>query len=295
MSDFAAVIVTHGRPDRVYTYRTLRSYGYTGRVILLLDDEDSTRKEYDARYPGEVEVFSKKDAASLFDIGDNFPGRRGVVYARNAVFGVMEKLGISNFVVLDDDYTYFSYRFDSAARYSQKMCHRLDEVFPLFSSFLRLSSFVTIAMGQGGDYIAGAASCEKIKASRKAMNVFFCASDRPFRFDGRINEDVTAYTDQQRKGAAMLTVLGISVYQGMTQKNSGGLTELYLDAGTYVKSFYSVMFAPSCVRVSTIAGYKNDASHMRIHHRVNWNAAAPQIIREEHRKHRSAQEPTHGD
>ena len=285
MSDqFAAVIVTNGRPDRVYTYRTLRSYGYTGRIILLVDDEDATREEYEARYPGEVEVFSKAEAEDIFDVGDNFRGRRGVVYARNAVFDVAERLGLGAFVVLDDDYTYFSYRFDRDGRYAQKMCRRLDDVFPLFVEYLRATPFVTVSMGQGGDYIAGAASCEKIETSRKAMNVFFCTTDKRFRFDGRLNEDVTAYTDQQRRGLAMLTVLGISVYQLMTQKNTGGLTELYLDAGTYVKSFYSIMFAPSCVKIATIAGYKNGVSHMRIHHRVNWAAAAPCIIRERHRK-----------
>lgn len=284
MDDFAAIILTHGRPDRVYTYKTLRDYGYTGRIILLVDDEDATLPEYRAIYGDEVETFSKSEAADLFDIGDNFPDRRGVVYARNAVFDVADKLGVRYFVELDDDYTYFSYRFDARGYYAQKMCRRLDVAFRCFVEYLRQTPFFTIAMGQGGDYIAGSKSCEVIGAKRKAMNVFFCETNRRFPFSGRINEDVTAYTEAQRRGYPMLTVLGLSVYQGMTQKNAGGLTEIYLDAGTYVKSFYSVMFAPSCVRVSTVAGFKDGVTHRRIHHRVDWNATAPCIIREQHRK-----------
>lgn len=284
MDDFAAIILTHGRPDRVYTYKTLRSYGYSGRVVLLVDDQDSTLNAYRARYGGEVEVFSKAEIGREFDLADNFNGDGAVVFARNASFHVAQRLGLRFFVQLDDDYTYFSYRFDARGCYAQKMCHRLDEVFPLFVAYLTRTPFVTVAMGQGGDYISGGAGLEVIGSKRKAMNVFVCETARPFQFSGRLNEDVNTYTEAQRRGVPMLTVLGISVYQGMTQKNAGGMTDLYLDAGTYVKTFYTVMFAPSAVKVAQIAGYKNGVSHPRIHHRINWNAVAPCIIREQHRK-----------
>jgi len=39
---FAALILTHGRPDNVITERTLRRQGYTGRIVFVLDDEDKT-------------------------------------------------------------------------------------------------------------------------------------------------------------------------------------------------------------------------------------------------------------
>lgn len=34
--DFCAFILTHGRPDKVLTYRTLRRAGYTGKILSLL-------------------------------------------------------------------------------------------------------------------------------------------------------------------------------------------------------------------------------------------------------------------
>lgn len=40
--------------------------------------------------------------------------------------------------------------------------------------------------------------------------------------------------------------------QMQTQKNAGGMTETYLESGTYLKSFYSVMYAPSCVKLNTM-------------------------------------------
>ena len=54
---------------------------------------------------------------------------------------------------------------------------------------------------------------------------------------------------------------------------------LYLDSGTYIKSFFSVMYAPSCVRVSAMGD-----KHKRLHHRVSWKNAAPHIIKEKHKK-----------
>ena len=42
MRKFAAFILTHGRPDNVVTYKTLRACGYTGDVFFIVDNEDAT-------------------------------------------------------------------------------------------------------------------------------------------------------------------------------------------------------------------------------------------------------------
>lgn len=57
------------------------------------------------------------------------------------------------------------------------------------------------------------------------------------------------------------------------------MTEVYLNSGTYLKSFYSVMFAPSAVQIAVMGDKEK-----RIHHRVNWKFAAPLIIRESLKK-----------
>lgn len=69
------------------------------------------------------------------------------------------------------------------------------------------------------------------------------------------------------------------INQGQTQKNKGGLTEMYLDSGTYVKSFYSVMYSPSCVKVAAMGD-----KHMRMHHRVNWDCCTPKILNQRWKK-----------
>ena len=42
--DFAVLIPTHGRPE-VKTVETLRKFNYTGKIYLILDNEDDKEKE----------------------------------------------------------------------------------------------------------------------------------------------------------------------------------------------------------------------------------------------------------
>jgi hypothetical protein len=69
--------------------------------------------------------------------------------------------------------------------------------------------------------------------------------------------------------------------QAQTQTNPGGMSELYIDNGTYVKSFYSVMHAPSCVKVALLKAFNQSG---RIHHKINWHHTAPKILSEDCKK-----------
>lgn len=285
-TDFCALILTHGRPNNVITYKTLRKHGYTGRIVLLVDDEDASLDEYRIRYGDQVEVFSKTEIAKTFDEGDNFAERRAIIYARNASFDVARRLGFRYFIQLDDDYTDFRYRQNSQGEFVAVYVKQLDALLDVLVEFLATTPFLSVAIGQGGDAIGGRSNPffrRGFTSKRKAMNTFICDVDRPFKFFGKLNEDVNVYTCEQRRGGAFLTFMSARVQQNMTQQTSGGMTEIYLDQGTYVKSFYSVMYAPSCVKISML-----HTAHGRIHHQVSWNNAAPRIVSETHRKQAEA-------
>lgn len=281
-SDFAALILTHNRADRVFTYESLRRHGYTGPIMIVIDDSDPSMHEYLERFGSEVSIFSKKEVARYTDPGDNFGGLRGVLYARNASFDLARAKGFRYFIALDDDYRSFTFRFDRKLDYNPKACRDLDTVFSSMVEFLEESGAATVCMAQGGDFIGGSENpcAEKITLSRKAMNSFVCSVDRPFRFMGRINEDVNAYTALGSIGKLFFTTYQVSLGQTQTQTNSGGLTEIYLDLGTFVKSFYSVMYLPSAVKVKVL----QDRGNPRLHHSIAWNNAVPKILRESHRK-----------
>lgn len=276
MDNFVAFILTHGRPDNVITYKSLMKHGYTGKVIVVIDDEDSTADQYYENFD-DVEMFSKEAIAKTFDEGDNFNDRRSIVYARNACFEIAKKRGYKYFIQLDDDYTGYEYRVYNERKQKPIRIKNLNNVFGALLDFYKKTNFATIAMSQGGDFIGGKNNrmAKRPTIYRKAMNSFICSTDRAFTFQGRINEDVNTYTSEASKGLLMGTIPLTALIQKTTQSNRGGMTDIYLDNGTYVKSFYTVLFSPSSCRVRPMGD-----TRMRLHHAIDWERAVPKIIRE---------------
>jgi hypothetical protein len=165
--------------------------------------------------------------------------------------------------------------------FKESVINNLDAVFNVLVDYYEKIPTLTLAMAQNGDFIGGKQSnrAKNIQLARKAMNSFLCSTDRPFQFLGRMNEDVTTYVNLGHKGELFLTVPNISLIQKRTQSETGGLTGMYLDYGTYTKSFFSVMYNPSCVRIG-----KMGEKHKRIHHKVIWDNAVPCIIDEQYKK-----------
>ena len=280
LNNFAVFILSHGRANNIITLEALKKGGYTGKIYIIIDDEDKQGPEYKRLYGDKVIVFSKKEMDGTFDIGDNFNDRRVVVYARNKCHNIAKSLGLDYFLELDDDYTDFCYRYEDKGSLRRIQCKDLNKLFEKCINFLEVSKAHAIAFGQGGDYIGGTGSALwSKKLLRKVMNTFFCKTDRPFQFYGRINEDTTMYTLLGQRGYLFFTLGDVMVNQLQTQLNKGGLTDIYLDKGTYYKSFLSVMYSPSCVSVSSMGN-----TYRRIHHRVHWNNCTPKILNEKYKK-----------
>mgnify|MGYP003653275565 CR=1 FL=1 len=279
--EFATFILTYGRAEKVYTYETLKRFNYTGDLYFVCSDDDKQLPVYKQMYGSKVVVFNKKEQEKLFDIGDNFQDDRVVVFARNAVFNIAKELGYEYFLVLDDDYTLIRYTRDEKNRYTTKgHVQNYDLLFNNLLDYYKQTNAKTLCIAQGGDFIGGENSnVFKNKLSRKAMNFFICSVKRPFNFIGRINEDVNTYVRYGTKGDLFLTICDLRVEQLETQSNTGGLTEFYLDGGTYVKSFYTVLFSPSCTKINLMGN-----KHKRLHHSIRWNNAVPVILEEKYKK-----------
>jgi len=281
--NFVAFILSHGRPDNVRTYETLKKQGYTGKIVIVVDTEDNTARQYQDRYGKEnVVTFSKIEQSKKFDEADNFNDRKSIVYARNACFDIAEWLGIKYFIQLDDDYTSFRYRYFNNQYITKGTVRDLDVYFGILLNFYKNTNISSVAIAQGGDFIGGE-SCGMISnyqnMSRKAMNSFVCSTDRPFKFVGRINEDVNTYVYKGSLGLLQFTIPFIALEQLPTQSNKSGMSDIYSAFGTYVKSFYSVLFNPSSVKIK-LMGFTTQ----RLHHSIKWDNAVPKIINEINKK-----------
>jgi hypothetical protein len=278
---FAVLILTHGRPGRIDSLKTLERAGYTGEVYIIIDDEDATADEYRRLYGDKVIQFCKREVAQRIDQGDNASERRTILYARNAAFDIAEQLGLTHFCQWDDDYVRFTYRMSSAGFFIEQWVKSADQVFDAYLDFLDATPLATIAMAQNGDIIGGrnSTTIKKMWMKRKSMNTFFCRTDRRIEFQGRVNEDVNTYVQHGRRGHVFGTCFNVAIEQRATQTNSGGMTDAYLQQGTYRKSFYTVMYAPSCAKIAAMGKVAP-----RIHHHITAKYAYPKILRESVRK-----------
>ena len=282
---FCVFIISHGRPDKVITLRTLRKARYTGPTFIVCDNEDKTIEDYRKNHGAEmILVFDKPHYASLVDSCDNFQNRRTTTHARNACFDLAKERSFEYFLVLDDDYTSFSFIGKSQKNTTDIKIRNLDLIFHKIVEFIKPhDSIDSVCFMQSGDTIGGMVNYDVWNRifpfeKRKAMNSFFCKTACRFWFFSRLNEDVNTYLGLGMRGRLFMTLPQLLIQQKQTQATAGGMSEAYLASGTYVKSFYSVMLYPSFAKVTA------PKSMNRLHHKISWNNAVPKIIGEEHRK-----------
>jgi len=279
-SKFAILILTHGRPYHVRTFDSLRRSGYTGPIYLVIDNEDETADDYRKVFGADnVFQFDKAKVAKTFDEGDTNPDRRTIVYARNASYEIAEQLGLDYFAQFDDDYTNFSYRYIRNNKMLSHTIRNFDHIIPVMLDLLENTNALTVAFSQGGDHIGGILGNYRKGVLRKAMNSQFIRTDRPVKFVGRINEDVNAYVVWGSRGELFFTLTDLQLNQVTTQSNPGGMTDTYLESGTYLKSFFTVMMAPSSVKIRMMG-----QTGRRLHHAILWENTVPKIISPRHRK-----------
>jgi len=283
-NNFCIFIISHGRANSVITWKLLDNKKSIYPRYIIIDNTDTESNEYIKNFgKDKVIIFDKEKIAKITDHGDNFNNLQTTTHARNACYNIAKDLGYTYFLVLDDDYTAFQYRIDNNFKYPNpvKSVSNIDKIIALFLEYYKSIPAKSICMSQGGDYIGGdnGFGTERTNYSRKAMNSWFCSVDRPIKFLSRLNEDVNTYLIYGQKGDIYLTIPFVSLTQKATQKNVGGMSDAYIESGTYVKTFYTVMYCPSFCKV-TLMGTTN----RRIHHKINWNHAVPKIISPEHKK-----------
>lgn len=278
-NDFAIFILSHGRADNIKTIKALQQSNYSGKYYIVCDDEDVQLQKYKENY-GEDKVLVFSKSSVNFDIMDNFAGNNVIVFARNVIFDFAKQLGLTYFWELEDDYHEFTFRpieYDEKKQRYKLAYYRLTDLDAVINSFLKFldsSGALCVAMAQAGDLLGGVSGDAKnVPIKRKVMNTLFCRVDKPFQFVGRMNDDVNTYLSLGRTGELFFHITNVAIVQDETQQSKTGNGGAYKKFGTYVKSFYSVMIAPSACKIKMMR-----SNHPRLHHKINWNNAVPKII-----------------
>ena len=173
-NDFAVFMLAHGRPQKMITVNSLKKAGYTGNYYIILDDEDPTIDEYKQLFGEDhILIFNKNEVLKTFDIMDNFPDKKVVVFARNVCFDFARQLGLTYFAEFEDDYKDFAYRYPDGKVLRRLSVENLDTVFDIFIDFLEDSKARTVAFAQAGEMMGGTqGQVWKSRIKRKAMNTF---------------------------------------------------------------------------------------------------------------------------
>lgn len=279
-TDFAVFILSHGRAMEITTVNMLKRFGYSGKWFVVIDNEDKQQNLYKHKFKDHVIVFDKKVEADRADLGDNGTDRRIGVLARNFITDEAERRGFKYHLQLDDDYKEFHFRWPKDNKMMVSKVKDLDRLFELFLDYMGSTDITCLACSVGGDFLGGAQNKRYYEGLlRKCMNTFFLRSDHKFYFRMRMNDDVTTNVINTMQGKVFLSCTYVMIEMSPTQSGKGGMTEIYLDSGTYWKSFYTLMAEPSCSKIQML-----NSKHKRIHHKIMWNNCAPKIISEKYKK-----------
>ena len=279
--DFAIFILSHGRANEILTVNTLNRQHYTGKYYIVIDNEDDQEDLYRKKFGDKIIQFDKKAQAEKTDTGDLDNDRRVGVFARNAIQDIADNMGYKYHLQLDDDFSGFVFRYPKGEKLGSSPVKYLDEILKSVVEFFEDTNIDALSFSLPADFMGGVES-PKLKAGLfpKTMGTFFMKRDKKRYFRMRMNDDITTCLLNNRIGNLFLTIAPIMVDTPGTQDMAGGMTDIYVENGTYRKSYYSVMNCPSFVK---IYAFRNKLG-TRLHHQVEWDYANPKILNERYKK-----------
>lgn len=274
---FAVFILSHGRAGDVKTLRTLKRSGYTGKVFIVVDNEDLMEEDYKRIYgKSSVLVFDKKEWKERTDTITNEKGYDSPVYARNFISWYAEENGYDCYMMLDDDISSFSIRYESEGRLKSCKLMNADLYFSSVMDFMETNSnILCVGTGNAGSYVGGANG----KFSNGLHIGDFSQSlicNRRMEFKGIFNEDENMSVIEGMRGNLCVSDLHVSHSSPKRKSNRGRLKKEYDRANDYYINMFSVVCCPSCCYI--ISG-KNGLK-LRVHRGNQF----PKIISERYKK-----------
>lgn len=259
MKRFAIFILTNGRPNHQYTLEFLRK-SFKGDVFLICDNEDKTLKEYQNNYGEQVIVFDKNEWVSKSDPMDNFQSKNSVLYARNAVFEIAKDMGYEYFVMVDDDVTGLSFRYEKDGKLVGKPVKNFNKVSSVILETMDNTGTDFFSFGVDKIYLGGLANNQyQKKIIDKVYCFIFCRTEQQHFYKGIMNEDEINNLLSMSVGklAKSLTVIQIQ-YKPMGPENIGGNAETYKenDMYSYVRNFYPIIAFPVLKIKTNKKGFK---------------------------------------
>lgn len=269
----AVFICTHGRPDAQHTLKTLRRAGYTGKIYLLLDDEDETYRYYHHNLDDcdDILQFNKQYYIDTVDIGRSDAKRKAILYAKCACEDYSKHLDLDAFIIADDDITDFRFRYEQDGKLlTQYVTQNMDEIINSYYKFILDGNICMTSFGTNQMFMGGLISDERKGEFRIPYNFLFRNTSIPFKWISEMNEDtISVLAEHGNKYMIQLPFIKLEMKELMAGAK-GGMTEFYNQMTTGTRIGTILMYSPSNV--------KYIATAKKITHAIKKDNAFPKLI-----------------
>lgn len=242
-------IKTHGRPDKQYTYHTLRDAGYTGDIVFVLDDEDDTYNAH-LKYVDEhthIEEFHKEYFVQNIDSGTNTPKRNVNLYAWCACEDLANAYGEKFFIMADDDITRFRFRYlEDGHLKSTPITQNLDSIFEYISEYMECSNIAAASTGIPQMYFSTELN-ENLWKYRVVYQFVFRNARHKMDWVSEYEEDIITSINMSKAGKYVTCLPMIQHDAVALGKSSGGMKDMYDEnKNRFRLAEYGHIFNPSC-------------------------------------------------
>ena len=246
--NFAIFICTHGRPYAQFTYNALRTAGFTGKIYLVVDDEDSTVPALQ-ELGYDILQFCKQYYIDTVDIGRRRSDakRAAILYAKCACEDFAKELQLDAFVIADDDLTNLRYRYEEDGHLKSLKVSNLDKVVENYCEYMLESGVCMTSFGAMPLYMAGIVTPKKIEEARIPYNILFRNTSIPFNWISEMNEDIiSVLADKSGHYIQMLPFIKYDMKE-LHAGAQGGMTANYKAMTLFQRVQTIIMYDPVSV------------------------------------------------
>ena len=266
--------MSKGRPQ-CKTAKLLKKLKYPGEWFIVCGDNDETIPEYQQNYGvDKVLIFDWKKYFNKCDFMDNTKSLSGAIPARNAIKDIAKKRGENRHWQWDDDYTGFRWFDCKEFRWRSLEGEELQEKLQDIANFGEMVRANNIGFDLATVCANGVEGVRFIlQMGQRVFNFHNLPTNDNLwiKWRGRMNDDLLNSIWAKNHGRLVFSLKNPLGAMAQTQKESGGLTDIYKEQGTVVKTAYGVLGHPKAVKLIIWRG--------RYHHRVDWQLISPKIVR----------------
>lgn len=271
----AVFICTHGRPDAQHTLHLLRNSGYTGKIYLILDDEDKTFPLYHHNLDDadDIYMFKKQEYIDKSDTGTNENQRKCILYAKNFCEDLAQQMNLDAFVIADDDILNFRYRYpEDGSLKSQKVTSTMGDVIDAYYQAMIDCDMVATGFGFTQFYFSGSDSfsSDNIQKYRVPYNFVFRNAKHKVDWMSWFGEDIITAVYYGRIGQLWTALPYVQQEIVALASASGGMKDTYDGNSSARLAMQNVMYLPA-----ELKAYKYKGKYMAS---IKRDVAFPKII-----------------